>query len=180
MRACASRRASWSSACACRRVPHTLARHSQLSASAAFTRVAALLCCGEPLHTASLQQAVSLAHTRLRLFATTQEFLELVRQQQPTRALLYARKHFMPFAEAHFPEMRRAVTALAFGADTTCARYAELFDPSRWDLLAELFQQDLFRMHSLTPRSLLDLHLQVALCLQTVSQTHVSYAAGCV
>ena len=91
----------------------------------------------------------------------SQEFLELVRQQQQGAALRYARQHFAPFAEAHFSEMRRAVTALAVGADTTCGRYAELFDPSRWDLLAELFQQDLFRMHSLTQRSLLDLHLQV-------------------
>ena len=90
-----------------------------------------------------------------------QECLELVRQQRQADALAYARKHFPPLAQDHFPELRRAMAALAFGADTTCSRYAELFDPGQWDLLVELFQKDLFQMHFLTSRSMLDLHLQV-------------------
>ena len=91
-----------------------------------------------------------------------QECLELVRQQRQPEALMYARKHFPPFSKDHFPELRRAMAAIAFGADTTCSRYAELFDPARWDLLVELFQKDLFQMNFLTSRSMLDLHMQVS------------------
>ncbi len=36
----------------------------------------------------------------------------------------------------------------------------ELFDPGRWDDLQALFQQDLYRLHALTPTSLLNIHLQ--------------------
>ena len=44
----------------------------------------------------------------------------------------------------------------------------ELFDPGRWTELQALFQQDLYRLHSLTSTSLLNIHLQVAtpLCPQ--------------
>ena len=37
----------------------------------------------------------------------------------------------------------------------------KLFDPGRWTSLQELFQQDLYRLHSLTSTSLLNIHLQV-------------------
>lgn len=93
-----------------------------------------------------------------------QECLELVRRQRQQEGLVYARKHFPAFSKEHFPELRRAMAAMAFGADTTCSRYAELFDPARWDLLIELFQKDLFQMNFLTSRSMLDLHLQVGSC----------------
>lgn len=39
----------------------------------------------------------------------------------------------------------------------------ELFDPVRWTDLQTLFQQDLYRLHSLTFTSLLNIHLQVSL-----------------
>lgn len=42
-----------------------------------------------------------------------------------------------------------------------CSLQQELFDPMRWIDLQSLFQQDLYRLHSLTFTSLLNIHLQV-------------------
>lgn len=43
----------------------------------------------------------------------------------------------------------------------SCDTLQKLFDPGRWTDLQELFQQDLYRLHSLTSTSLLNIHLQV-------------------
>ena len=58
-------------------------------------------------------------------------------------------------------ELQQATAILAFRTSTTCQPYARLFEAGQWRALLDLFLQDLFRLHSLPPRSLLAVHLQV-------------------
>lgn len=59
--------------------------------------------------------------------------------------------------------MPQATALLAFQARTACQPYAALLAEARWEALVELFLADMFRLHSLPPRSLLEVHLQVHL-----------------
>lgn len=47
----------------------------------------------------------------------------------------------------------------------------ELFDPGRWGELQTVFQQDLYRLHALTPTSLLNIHLQARAILTQNAQS---------
>jgi CTLH/CRA C-terminal to LisH motif domain len=52
-----------------------------------------------------------------------QEFVELVRQQDGTGAISYAREYLSQWAEPFEAEMQRAFAVLVFTADTQCSRY---------------------------------------------------------
>lgn len=47
---------------------------------------------------------------------------------------------------------------------TGCERYSGLLEEGRWADLVQLFHADLFRLHSLPPVSLLNVHLQARAC----------------
>ncbi len=79
-------------------------------------------------------------------------------------AIRYARMHLAQWAEAYEAEHQRACALLAFSGTTGCSRYAGLLDDSRWGALVRLFHGDLFRLHSMPPVSLLNVHLQVCRC----------------
>lgn len=53
------------------------------------------------------------------------------------------------------------MAVLAFKADTRCGPYKHLFEEQQWQMLAELFYQELYRLNNLTPQSVLAVHLQV-------------------
>jgi macrophage erythroblast attacher len=126
----------------------------------------ALAWCGQ--HAGKLRKIRSHSlEFKLRL----QEFVELVRQQDGAGAISYAREHLSQWAEPFEKEMQRAFAVLVFTADTQCSRYQALFDPGRWRDLQELFQQDLYRLHSLTSTSLLNIHLQAGLAALKVPQS---------
>jgi hypothetical protein len=93
-----------------------------------------------------------------------QEFVELVRGGDLGVAIRYARMHLAQWAEAYEAEHQRACALLAFSGTTGCSRYAGLLDDSRWGALVRLFHGDLFRLHSMPPVSLLNVHLQVCRC----------------
>ena len=78
-------------------------------------------------------------------------------------AIRYARSHLAQWAEAYEAEHQRACALLAFSGTTGCSRYAGLLDDSRWGALVRLFHGDLFRLHSMPPVSLLNVHLQARL-----------------
>uniref|UniRef100_A0A061RF38 Macrophage erythroblast attacher-like n=1 Tax=Tetraselmis sp. GSL018 TaxID=582737 RepID=A0A061RF38_9CHLO len=93
----------------------------------------------------------------------SQEFVELVRQGDRKGAIGYARQHLAPWAAAEMADLQRTVATLAFPADTACEPYRSIFDPVRWDDLAEAFLSELYRLHSLTPVSLLQIYMQAGL-----------------
>jgi macrophage erythroblast attacher len=90
-----------------------------------------------------------------------QEFVELVRQERMLEAIAYSRKHLAPWAGQYQAELQRALTALAFKANTSCAPYAALFAESAWHACSDLFCKDLYRLHCMPPESQLKVHLQV-------------------
>lgn len=101
--------------------------------------------------------------SKLEFCLRVQEFIELVRVNRMQEAIAYARRHFPQFAKQHMSELQHAVATLAFKADTACKAYQQLFDESQWTELVELFHKELYRLNSLTPISLLSVHLQAGL-----------------
>lgn len=130
----------------------------------------ALAWCEE--HRARLRKARSRLEFKLRV----QEFVELVRAGQQLEAIAYARRHLAPWAGQHMQELQRAAALLAFQAGTQCAPYRQLFEEERWAELIELFHQELYRLNSLPPTSLLSIHLQAGL---SALKTPLSLADGC-
>jgi macrophage erythroblast attacher len=61
--------------------------------------------------------------------------------------------------------LQRVTALLAFTAETQCEPYKALFADDQWESLVELFRYELYRLNSLTPQSLLDMHLQVGLSI---------------
>ncbi|KAG2454742.1 hypothetical protein HYH02_000578 [Chlamydomonas schloesseri] len=109
-----------------------------------------------------------------------QQFIELVRAgpAQRAAAIVHARAHLAPWVtgaaagagaqqqqQQYLVELQRAVTTLAFppAARDRVPAYKALFEESAWRGLADLFLRDLYRLHSLTPESLLTVYLQAGL-----------------
>jgi macrophage erythroblast attacher len=116
------------------------------------------------------------ARSRLEFELRVQEFVELVRNGNMIGAISHARLHLTPWAGQYPEELQHAVALLAFKADTSCGPYAALLDQHRWVDLIELFKAELFRLHSLPPASLLEIHLQPGL---SALKTPKSISDGC-
>lgn len=121
---------------------------------------------------ARLKKARSPLEFRLRV----QEFLELVRGDRLSAAIKYARTDLAPWAAQYGPELQRAAAVLAFRAHTRCEPYTALFSDQRWEDLVALFLAELYRLHSLPPASLLEVHLQAGL---SALKTPQSYSSSC-
>ena len=91
-----------------------------------------------------------------------QEFIQLVQKEAKIEAIAYARKSLSPWAATEMGELQRAMATLAFSPKTSCVPYRDMFDPKQWDVLTDLFLNELYRLHNLTPTSLLQIHLQVS------------------
>lgn len=72
-----------------------------------------------------------------------QQYIELVRTQSSsklTEAITHAKKHLIPFRAAFPREVQQACGLLAFPPSSPAsAAYADLYKPSRWTDLADLF-----------------------------------------
>ncbi|GLC37386.1 hypothetical protein PLESTB_001592900 [Pleodorina starrii] len=117
----------------------------------------ALAWCGEN------RSRLAKAKSQLEFKLHVQRFIELVRVGDRRAAIAYARAHLAPWAGQYMGELQRTVAALVFTPTTRCAAYRQLFDEGQWRQLADLFLRDLYRLHSLTPESLLNVHLQAGL-----------------
>ncbi|KAF7543596.1 hypothetical protein G7Z17_g10615 [Cylindrodendrum hubeiense] len=81
--------------------------------------------------------------SKLEFMLRFQQYIELVRTQSSTKlteAITHAKKHLIPF-RATFPrEVQQACGLLAFPPSSPAsAAYADLYKPSRWTDLADLF-----------------------------------------
>jgi macrophage erythroblast attacher len=117
----------------------------------------ALAWCDE--HRARLRKVKS----KLEFKLYVQQFIELVRQERRLDAIAYARGYLEPWATLYMAELQRAVATLAFSPRTRCAPYKALFEDAQWEMLVELFLKDLYRMHGLTPDSMLHVYIQAGL-----------------
>lgn len=118
-------------------------------------------------HAAKLKKSRSQVVFKLRL----QEFVELVRKRDASAAIKYARVHLASWAEPCEEEHQRVFAALIFTSSTSCPVYQELFSEERWNALKESFLSELYRLHSLTPSSILNIHLQAGLSALKVPQS---------
>ncbi|XP_031372410.1 protein MAEA homolog [Punica granatum] len=117
----------------------------------------ALAWCAE--NKARLKKSKSVFEFQLRL----QEFIELVRAENYTRAIAYARKYLAPWGATHMKEVQRVMATLAFKSSTECATYKVLFEPKQWELLVDLFKQEFCRLYGMTVEPLLNIYLQAGL-----------------
>lgn len=78
----------------------------------------------------------------LEFILRRQEYIELIRVEELSSAIAYARKHFPPFMEGNEREIEQAFALLAIPADTATTPYSVLYDKSRWNDIAELYEQE--------------------------------------
>lgn len=81
--------------------------------------------------------------SKLEFMLRFQQYIELVRTQSSsklTEAIAHAKKHLIPFRAAFPREVQQACGLLAFPPSSPAsAAYADLYKPSRWTDLADLF-----------------------------------------
>jgi macrophage erythroblast attacher len=98
---------------------------------------------------------------RLRM----QEFVELARRGDKAQAIKYVRNHFAALASDPIrgPDVQRSMALLAFGPDTDCQPYKDMYAEERWTELAHDFNNDHYRLHGLPRESLLEIVLKSGL-----------------
>lgn len=98
-----------------------------------------------------------------------QQYIELVRAARSERrlaleAIAHAKKYLLPFKDAHASHMKQAGGLLAFPPDATLPpAYAALYDPARWNMLADLFTRTHHDLLALPPIPLLHVSLSAGL-----------------
>jgi len=96
-----------------------------------------------------------------------QEYIECIRAGNKLEAVKHARK-FLSSEEGPKQELQQVMGLLAFPADTPLQPYKDLLDPARWQGIIKQFRYDNYKLHQLSPQSLLSVSLQSGLsCLKT-------------
>jgi macrophage erythroblast attacher len=108
-----------------------------------------------------LAKVQSTLEFRLRL----QEFVELARKGEKAHAIKYVRNHLMPLTadSVRGPDIQRSMALLAFGPDTDCQPYKDMYADERWTELVHAFNSDNYRLHGLPRESLLEIVLKSGL-----------------
>jgi len=107
-----------------------------------------------------------------------QQYIELVRTQDQAKLLesiTHAKKFLLPFRESYPKEVQQACGLLAFPPGTRAAAYAELYSPSRWSTLAQLFMQTHNTLLSLPSVPLLHIALSAGLSALKTPSCHSSH-----
>ncbi|XP_005184449.1 E3 ubiquitin-protein transferase MAEA [Musca domestica] len=92
-----------------------------------------------------------------------QEFVELIRKNQRTEAVVHARKYFPAFEKTQIKEICECMALLAYQPDTTIEPYRSLFDINRWNNLVLKFRNENYRLFQLSAQSLLSIAVQAGL-----------------
>lgn len=92
-----------------------------------------------------------------------QEFVELVRKNARTEAVVHARKHFPAFEKTQIKEICECMALLAYQPNTTIEPYRSLFDSSRWKDLVLKFRNENYRLFQISSQSLLSIAVQAGL-----------------
>ncbi|KPM46025.1 Protein FYV10 [Neonectria ditissima] len=91
----------------------------------------------------ALQAANPSIQSKLEFMLRFQQYIELVRTQSSTKlteAITHAKKHLIPYRTTFPREVQQACGLLAFPPSSPAsAAYADLYKPSRWTDLADLF-----------------------------------------
>ncbi|GAA6052403.1 hypothetical protein JCM3770_000225 [Rhodotorula araucariae] len=115
----------------------------------------------------------------------TQAYIELCRKRDLLKAIAYARKHLSHAAAAeldpvmvekgtedgaaavaemsYMDELQQVLALLAYGSETTCRPYQELYASARWRSLRALFRTTFLSLHALPSIPLLHMSLQAGI-----------------
>lgn len=105
-----------------------------------------------------------------------QEFVELVRKNLRTDAVIHARKHFPVFEKTQIKEICECMALLAYQPDTSIEPYRSLFDTKRWNDLVLKFRNENYRLFQLSSQSLLSIAVQAGL---SSLKTPQCYSSNC-
>ncbi|KAM7361549.1 E3 ubiquitin-protein transferase Katazuke [Cochliomyia hominivorax] len=92
-----------------------------------------------------------------------QEFVELVRENLRTEAVIHARKYFPAFEKTQIKEICECMALLAYQPYTNIEPYRSLFDQSRWKDLVIKFRNENYRLFQISSQSLLSIAVQAGL-----------------
>lgn len=110
-----------------------------------------------------------------------QQYIEIVRSSRPTRAMdaiNHAKKHLVPYWNTYPKQVSQACGLLAFPPDSPSAgAYAELYRPSRWTDLADLFTDVHHTLLALPSAPLLHVALTSGLSALKTPACHSTAAA---
>ncbi|KAK2764616.1 GID complex subunit containing RING finger motif [Onygenales sp. PD_12] len=132
----------------------------------------ALQWCGE--NKVALKKVQNNLEFELRL----QQYIEMVREGNKAEARQHAKKYLSSHSETQASEIRRAAGLLVFSPDTIAAPYKELYSPSRWQLLSDLFIRTHHDLLALSSRPLLQIALSAGLSALKTPACHSAYASS--
>ncbi|KAH7326385.1 negative regulation of gluconeogenesis [Stachybotrys elegans] len=108
-----------------------------------------------------------------------QQYIELIRAQTHTKlleAIAHAKKYLIPFRATHLHEVQQACGLLAIPPNSpAAATYLEMYKPSRWTELAELFTTTHNNLLSLPSVPLLHIALSSGLSALKTPACHATH-----
>ncbi|KAE8449090.1 GID complex subunit containing RING finger motif [Mollisiaceae sp. DMI_Dod_QoI] len=116
--------------------------------------------------------------SNLEFMLRFQQYIELVRTQDQSKLLesiAHAKKYLLPFRETYPKEVQQACGLLAFPPGTHAEVYSELYSPSRWTTLSNLFMQTHNTLLSLPSVPLLHIALSAGLSALKTPSCHSSH-----
>ncbi|WXC49036.1 hypothetical protein QX201_008727 [Fusarium graminearum] len=115
--------------------------------------------------------------SKLEFMLRFQQYIELVRSQSPSKvneAIAHAKKHLIPYRTTFRREVKQACGLLAFPPGSMA--YGELYKPSRWAELAELFTKTHNQLLALPAVPLLHIALSSGLSALKTPACHTNSA----
>ncbi|KJZ72824.1 Protein fyv-10 [Hirsutella minnesotensis 3608] len=120
--------------------------------------------------------------SKLEFMLRFQQYIELLRHRtepRPMEAVAHAKKHLVPYASTYPKEVQQAGGLLAIPPNSPAASvYADLYKPSRWSELADLFTKAHNSLLSLPSVPLLHIALSSGLSALKTPACHSSAHQG--
>ncbi|KAF4625389.1 hypothetical protein G7Y89_g12778 [Cudoniella acicularis] len=119
--------------------------------------------------------------SNLEFMLRFQQYIELVRTQDQTKLLesiAHAKKYLIPFKDTYPKEVQQACGLLAFPPSTRAEAYSDLYSPSRWTTLSNLFMQTHNTLLSLPSVPLLHIALSAGLSALKTPSCHSSHISS--
>ncbi|PVH82272.1 macrophage erythroblast attacher protein-like protein [Cadophora sp. DSE1049] len=116
--------------------------------------------------------------SNLEFMLRFQQYIELVRTQDQAKLLesiAHAKKYLLPFRESYPKEVQQACGLLAFPPGTRAEAYADLYSPTRWHALSDLFTQTHNTLLSLPSVPLLHIALSAGLSALKTPSCHSTH-----
>ncbi|CAL3964561.1 hypothetical protein PZA11_002449 [Diplocarpon coronariae] len=113
--------------------------------------------------------------SNLEFMLRFQQYIELVRSQDHAKLLEsigHAKKYLLPFREAYPREVQQACGLLAFPPGTRAEAYSDLYSPTRWTTLSNLFTSTHNTLLSLPSVPLLHIALSAGLSALKTPSCH--------